>query len=66
MRLRKDPTDVLLAVTPTYVGLTGAARLVEMPVLPVAAGPGGVDLDDLERQIRSGPGRPGCDRGPVT
>lgn len=51
--LRKDPTDVLLAVTPTYVGLTGAARLVEMPVLPVAAGPGGVDLDDLERQIRS-------------
>ncbi len=50
--LRATPSDAVLAVTPTYVGLTGAARLVEMPVLPVAAGPGGVDLDDLERQIR--------------
>lgn len=50
--LRTSPSDVLLAVTPTYVGLTGAARLVEMPVLPVAAGPGGVDLDDLENQLR--------------
>lgn len=49
--LRGSPADALLAVTPTYVGLTGAARLVEMPVLPVAAGPGGVDLDDFERQI---------------
>jgi len=51
--LRRTPSDVLLAVTPTYVGLTGAARLVEMPVLPVAAGPGGVALEDLERQIRA-------------
>lgn len=50
--LRTSPSDALLAVTPTYVGLTGAARLVEMPVLPVAAGSGGVDLDDLENQIR--------------
>ncbi|MEO7259787.1 MAG: PLP-dependent aminotransferase family protein [Jatrophihabitantaceae bacterium] len=50
--LRTDACDVLLAVTPTYVGLTGAARLVEMPVLPVAASPGGVDLDDLEDQLR--------------
>ena len=29
--LRAGPTDVLLAVSPTYVGLTGAARLVDMP-----------------------------------
>jgi len=50
--LRTSSADVLLAVTPTYVGLTGAARLVEMPVLPVAAGAGGVDLDDLEHQLR--------------
>jgi (S)-3,5-dihydroxyphenylglycine transaminase len=50
--LRSTASDVLLAVAPTYVGLTGAARLVEMPVLPVAPGPGGVDLDDLERQLR--------------
>ena len=50
--LRSGPQDVLLAVTPTYVGLTGAARLVEMPVVPVAASPGGVDLDDLRDQLR--------------
>lgn len=50
--LRSGPTDVLLAFTPNYVGLTGAARLVEMPVLPVAAGPDGIDLDDLEVAIR--------------
>ena len=50
--LRSGPQDVLLAVTPTYVGLTGAARLVEMPVLPVAGSPGGVDLDDLRARLR--------------
>jgi (S)-3,5-dihydroxyphenylglycine transaminase len=50
--LRTAASDVLLTVAPTYVGLTGAARLVEMPVLPVASSRGGVDLDDLLRQIR--------------
>lgn len=50
--LRADPRDVLLAVAPTYVGLTGAARLVDLPVLPVASGPAGVDLDDLVAQVR--------------
>jgi (S)-3,5-dihydroxyphenylglycine transaminase len=50
--LRADPRDVLLAVAPTYVGLTGAARVVDLPVLPVASGPAGIDLDDLTRQIR--------------
>ncbi|MCA1727244.1 MAG: PLP-dependent aminotransferase family protein [Actinobacteria bacterium] len=50
--LRRDEQDVLLAVAPTYVGLTGAARLVDMPVLPVAAGPCGVDIDDLVRTVR--------------
>lgn len=50
--LRADPRDVLLAVAPTYVGLTGAARLVDLPVLPVASGPAGIDLDDLVAQVR--------------
>jgi (S)-3,5-dihydroxyphenylglycine transaminase len=50
--LRAGPQDVLLAVAPTYVGLTGAARLVDMPVLPVAGGTDGVDLDDLVAVIR--------------
>jgi (S)-3,5-dihydroxyphenylglycine transaminase len=51
--LRQRPTDVLLAVAPTYVGLTGAARLADLPVLPVRAGQAGVDLADLAEQLRS-------------
>ena len=49
--LRADERDVLLAVSPTYVGLTGAALLADMRVWPVLGGPRGVDLDDLARQI---------------
>ncbi|MEZ3183051.1 PLP-dependent aminotransferase family protein [Streptomyces pimonensis] len=49
--LRRDDRDVLLAVTPAYVGVTGAARLLDLPVHPVAEGPDGVDLDDLRRRI---------------
>jgi (S)-3,5-dihydroxyphenylglycine transaminase len=48
--LRADASDVLLAVSPVYVGLTGAARLADMPVWPVASGPDGVDFEDLARQ----------------
>lgn len=51
--LRSGPQDALLAVSPTYVGLTGAARLVDMPVLPVASGEAGVDLDDLLTTIHA-------------
>ncbi|MBG0567787.1 aminotransferase-like domain-containing protein [Actinoplanes aureus] len=49
---RRDERDVALAVSPTYVGLTGAARLVDMPVVPVAGGPDGIDLDVLAETIR--------------
>ncbi|MEU5289380.1 PLP-dependent aminotransferase family protein [Streptomyces sp. NPDC020755] len=49
--LRANPRDVLLSVSPMYVGLTGAARLVDMPVLPVAGGAAGIDLDDLVARI---------------
>jgi (S)-3,5-dihydroxyphenylglycine transaminase len=48
--LRRDGKDLLLAVAPTYVGLTGAARLADMPVWPVASGPSGIDLADLSAQ----------------
>ncbi|KAA8883907.1 aminotransferase class I/II-fold pyridoxal phosphate-dependent enzyme [Nocardia colli] len=51
--LRGDERDVALAVAPTYVGFTGAARLVDMPVLPVAGGERGVDLADLRAQVRA-------------
>lgn len=49
--LRADERDILLTVSPTYVGLTGAARLADMPVWPVGGGPHGIDTDDLARQI---------------
>jgi len=48
--LRADDRDVLLAVWPAYVGMTGAARLADLPVWPVRSGPDGVDLDDLAGQ----------------
>ncbi|MEW2632752.1 PLP-dependent aminotransferase family protein [Streptomyces sp. NPDC048389] len=50
--LRRDERDVVLAAYPSYVGFLGATRLVDMPVRPVAEGPGGIDLADLEEQIR--------------
>jgi (S)-3,5-dihydroxyphenylglycine transaminase len=45
--LRAGPDDVLLAVAPTYVGLTGAARLVDLPVRPVT------ENDDLAAVIKA-------------
>ena len=50
--LRGDERDILLAVSPTYIGITGAARLVDMPVWPVRSGPSGIDLADLAAVIR--------------
>ncbi|MFE4513464.1 PLP-dependent aminotransferase family protein [Kitasatospora sp. NPDC056783] len=50
--LRRDERDVVLAVAPTYVGLTGAARLLDMPVLPVRSGSTGVDLEHLRARVR--------------
>ncbi|MEU2742273.1 PLP-dependent aminotransferase family protein [Streptomyces sp. NPDC007095] len=50
--LRRDARDILLAVDPVYVGVTGAARLLDMPVHPVAGGAEGIDLADLRRAIR--------------
>ncbi|MEU4288640.1 PLP-dependent aminotransferase family protein [Kribbella sp. NPDC026596] len=51
--LRATADDVLLAISPSYVGITGAARLVELPVLPVAGGAEGVDLDDLVAVVKA-------------
>ncbi|GAA5702314.1 GntR family transcriptional regulator [Streptomyces avermitilis] len=50
--LRADDSDALLAPIPAYVGLTGAALLADMPVLPVRTGDTGIDLDDLVEQVR--------------
>jgi (S)-3,5-dihydroxyphenylglycine transaminase len=45
--LRTDERDVVLAIAPTYVGLTGAAQLVDLPVITVPGGPHGTDLHTL-------------------
>lgn len=45
--LRADDRDALLAPSPTYVGLTGAALLTDLPVLPVPSGEHGLDLGEL-------------------
>lgn len=50
--LRRDCDDILLAASPTYVGLTGAARLADMTVWPVRSGPDGIDTDDLAGQAQ--------------
>lgn len=50
--LRHDERDVLLAVTPSYVGVHGAAGLADMPVLPVRESSEGIDLDDLVAVVR--------------
>ncbi|MFI8872777.1 PLP-dependent aminotransferase family protein [Streptomyces sp. NPDC055243] len=51
--LRADDRDAVLAPSPTYVGLTGAALLADMPVLPVRTAAHGIDLDDLLRRLRT-------------
>ncbi|WP_323379376.1 PLP-dependent aminotransferase family protein [Streptomyces durbertensis] len=50
--LRRDPRDVVFAAAPTYVGFTGAARLVEMPVRQVREGRGGLDPGELAAEVR--------------
>ena len=51
--LRADARDVLLTVSPCYVGIRGAARLADLQTLPVRDGERGVDLADLDRVVRS-------------
>jgi (S)-3,5-dihydroxyphenylglycine transaminase len=45
--LRASSRDVVLAVSPGYVGFTGAAHLVDIPVLPVPSAPDGIDTTEL-------------------
>ncbi|MFC3653232.1 PLP-dependent aminotransferase family protein [Dyella humi] len=45
--LRSDPNDQLAVVTPCYVGLIGAARLVEFDVVPIDECDSGIDLKQL-------------------
>lgn len=51
--LVRDARDVILAATPNYVGFIGAARVAGAPLRSVREHEGGIDLEDLERQIRT-------------
>lgn len=46
--LFSTPNDVLLVGMPCYIGITGAARLLGIEVVPVAEREDGLDLQDLE------------------
>ncbi|MFI5916399.1 aminotransferase class I/II-fold pyridoxal phosphate-dependent enzyme [Dactylosporangium sp. NPDC051541] len=41
--LIRDPRDVLLVSSPCYVGISGAARILDVDVVPVEEAPGGLD-----------------------
>ncbi len=45
--LIRGPEDVILVSSPCYVGITGAARLLDANVEPVPEGPEGFDPDEL-------------------
>nr|ALK27904.1 putative hydroxyphenylglycine aminotransferase/hydroxymandelate oxidase fusion protein [Streptomyces sp. DSM 11171] len=45
------PGDVLLAASPCYVGITGAARLLDIPMEAVEEREDGFDCDDLEAVV---------------
>ena len=56
-----DPRDVVLAVEPFYVGLTGAARVLGVEVVPVPEGPDGLDPETVAvaaQRVRAAGKRP--------
>lgn len=55
------PRDVLLVSSPAYVGITGAARLLDIPVAAVPEGPDGLDVEAVRevcREVRAQGRRP--------
>ncbi|MGW7689288.1 aminotransferase class I/II-fold pyridoxal phosphate-dependent enzyme [Streptomyces asiaticus] len=46
-----DPGDVLLVASPCYVGITGAASLLGVPVRPVEERADGLDVADVEAAV---------------
>ncbi|MFD8938717.1 PLP-dependent aminotransferase family protein [Streptomyces sp. NPDC059578] len=50
--LMRDPADVLLVATPCYVGISGAARLLDVPVVPVEEREEGLVCADLDAVVR--------------
>ncbi|MFF3419779.1 PLP-dependent aminotransferase family protein [Streptomyces sp. NPDC002698] len=55
------PDDVLLSVSPAYVGIRGAARMLDIPVEGIDEGPDGLDPEAVAaaaRAVRAGGRRP--------
>lgn len=55
------PDDVLLAASPCYVGITGAARLLDVPVVPVPESADGLaprTVAEVARRVRARGRRP--------
>jgi (S)-3,5-dihydroxyphenylglycine transaminase len=50
--LRTGPQDVLLTVSPTYVGILGAARMLDLPLVGVEEGPDGLDPESVAEAAR--------------
>jgi (S)-3,5-dihydroxyphenylglycine transaminase len=46
------PEDVLLVSSPCYIGMTGAARLLDLDVVPVPEGEAGPDPDAVHAAVR--------------
>lgn len=51
------PDDVLLVSSPCYIGITGAARLLDIEVVPVLEGPEGVDPEAVRTAARQAAAR---------
>jgi (S)-3,5-dihydroxyphenylglycine transaminase len=51
--LIRDPRDVLLVASPCYVGISGAARLLDAEVVPVVERPEGLDPADVAAAIEA-------------
>ncbi|WUC83703.1 aminotransferase class I/II-fold pyridoxal phosphate-dependent enzyme [Streptomyces sp. NBC_00536] len=47
------PEEVLLVASPCYVGITGAARLLDVPVVPVEEREDGIHCADVEAAVRA-------------
>jgi (S)-3,5-dihydroxyphenylglycine transaminase len=59
--LYASPDEVLLAVSPTYVGILGAARMLDIALHGIAEGPTGLDpraVADAARAVRARGRRP--------
>ncbi|MDH6451824.1 MULTISPECIES: PLP-dependent aminotransferase family protein [unclassified Streptomyces] len=51
--LFRSPDDVLLSVSPAYVGIRGAARMLDIPVKGITEGPDGLEPEAVAAAVRA-------------